>query len=150
MATGFTTQETVNLDRKIAAGVIDQNSTGQWFDSQVANVPSVFNKNVLTQFDLVPQASTVAIARSNASSNPTLISDLSQNASAIKLVAVTGTNGSTYLATSTYTAGQYGEAIRLRNWIHPTRVPLASGAPSAGYGIRLFQGNPATGGRSEE
>ena len=143
---GFLTQETVNIDRKISAGVIDANSTGQWYDAQVANIPSVFNKNVLTQFDSIPQASTVAIARTNATANPTLISDLSQNASAIRLVVITGSNNSTYLATSTYTAGQYGEALRLRNWIHPTRVPLSSGAPSVGYAIRVFQGNPASGG----
>jgi len=141
---GFSIQETVNLDRKLAAGVIDSSSATQWYDSKVANIPSVFNKNVLTEFHLVPEAANVTAARTNATNNSTLISDLSQNASAIRLSLVAGTSNSTYLATSTY--GSYGESVRLRNWIHPTRVPLTTGFPSTGYAIRVFQGNPAAGG----
>lgn len=141
---GFTATETINIDRKLAAGVVDAASSAQWYDSKVANIPSVFNKNVLTEFHLVPQASTKAIAQANAVANPTLISDLSQNASAIRLTVVTGTANSTYLATSNY--GTYGESVRLRNWIHPTRVALDTGLPSVGYVIRVFQGNPAAGG----
>ena len=141
---GFTVNETLGIDRKLAAGVVDNASSSQWYDSKVANIPSVFNKNVLTEFHLIPQAATKAIAQTNAAANNTLISDLSQNASAIRLSLVAGTTNSTYLATSSY--GTYGDSVRLRNWIHPTRVPLDTGFPSSGYTIRVFQGNPAAGG----
>lgn len=141
---GFQNIEISHLDLKIAAGVIDAASEGLWADSKISNIPSIFNKNVLTEFHLVPQAANLTTARTNATANPTLIQDYSQDANAIRLTVVAGTDSSTFLATSEY--GVYGESVRLRNWIHPTRVPLDTGLPSIGYGIRLFQGNPQYGG----
>lgn len=141
---GFSLNEVEKIDLKIAAGVIDAASEGLWADSKISNIPSIFNKNVLTEFHLVPQAANLTTARTNATANPTLIQDYSQDTAAIRLTVVAGTDSSTYLATSEY--GVYGESVRLRNWIHPTRVPLDTGFPSIGYGIRLFQGHPNYGG----
>ena len=141
---GFSQTETLNLDRKIAAGVIDANESGQWYDSQIANIPAILNKDVLTQFGEVPPANNRAAAQANAVAKPAIIQDYSDPANAVRLTVVSGTNGSTFLATSVQ--GVYSEDVRLCNWIHPTRIPLSSGLPSIGYTVKVYQGNPATGG----
>lgn len=141
---GFDTTERANISLKIAAGVFDANELGQWYDSQVPHVPVIRNRDVLTEFEKIPEAATVTVARNNALSKPTIIQDYSTNATAIRLSPVSGTNNSTFAATSTY--GNLGDSSRLRNWIHPTKVPRSTGLMSAGYTVRVFQGNPASGG----
>ena len=56
---------------------------------------------------------------------------------------MTGTNGSTWVAHSTY--NDASSAV-LTNWLLPQLVPQSSGVPSNGYAIRLYEGDPASGG----
>lgn len=147
---GYSTQESITLLNKVVAGVIDGAGIAaaqtQWYDTPpILNVTTVNSRNILTQYDSVPPATTLAIAQSNAAANPTIIQDLSVAANAARLYAVPGTGGTTYVVVKS-TATNYGESNRLRHWISPNRAPQASGASSAGYTLKLYSGNPASGG----
>jgi len=141
---GFSNQEAINLNfASLAAGVIDANSRAVWFEKQFGFSFILGADTVWTQIASIPAAGNLATARTNASSNPTLISDLSQNADAKRLTLIAGTNNSTYACYSTYNDTSSG---LLKNWLLPQLVPQASGAPSNGYAINLYDGNPASGG----
>ena len=141
---GFSNQERINMNSKaLAAAVIDANPVAQWYESRNAFSFIVDGGSVLTDFSLVPLAGSLAVARTNATNNPTLIQDKSQVASAIRLTAVAGTNNTTYIAYTTYNDTT---SARLTNWIQPQLVPQANGASSNGYAIVLYDGDPNDGG----
>ena len=137
---GFSNQERINMNSKaLAAAVIDASAASQWYESRNAFSFVMNGDNVLTEFASIPAASSLSAARSNASSNPAVISDLSQTSAAIRLTAVAGTNNSTWIAYSTYNDASSGA---LKNWIQPQLIPQASGAVSNGYAIVLYDGDP--------
>lgn len=143
---GFSNQEQINLASKVLqAGVIDANAAAVWYETFFANNFIVDAGTVWTAMPTLRTlpAGTRTIARTNAAANPTLIQDLSQNGSAIRLTAVAGTNGSTWAAYSVY--GNSNSPL-LRNWLLPQLVPQANGAPSNGYAIQLYNGQPGAGG----
>lgn len=141
---GFSNQEAINLNfASLAAGVIDANSSAVWFEKQFGFGFILDAGVVWTQLASIPAAGNLATARSNASSNPTLIEDLSQNTDAKRLTLITGTNDSTFAAYSTYNDPSSG---LLKNWLLPQLVPQTSGAPSNGYSIQLYDGDPDSGG----
>lgn len=152
---GFSNQERINLTSKVlAANVIDANETAQWYETRLANEFVLRPENVLTQLGLVPSAATLSQAQTNALANPTIIQDASQfsaafsgsynpGVTALRLTPIPGTNGSTYVAYSIYNDFS---SNRLKNWIQPQRHPQPSGVPSIGYTVRLFNGDPASGG----
>lgn len=143
---GFSNQEQINLASKVLqAGVMDANASAVWYETFFANNFIVDAGTVWTALPTLRTlpAGTRAVARSNAASNPSLIQDLSQPAGAIRLTAVAGTNGSTWAAYSVY--GNSNSAL-MRNWLLPQLIPQANGAPSNGYAIQLYNGNPAAGG----
>lgn len=143
---GFTNQERINLFTKaLAAGVIDANSVAVWFEtffpfSFIMDAQQVWTE--LTTLRSYP-AGNITTARANAVAIPTIIQDLSYPASAVRLTLVAGTNNSTWAAYSVY--GDPSSAL-LRNWLLPQLVPQASGAPSNGYAINLYDGDPNAGG----
>ena len=59
------------------------------------------------------------------------------------MTLVPGTNFSTY---ATYTTPGDTTSAQLRNWLMPQLVPQGSGAPSNGYAIQLYNGDPNAGG----
>jgi hypothetical protein len=143
---GFSNQEQINLASKVLqAGVMDANASAVWYETFFANNFIVDAGTVWTALPTLRTlpAGTRAVARSNAAANPTLIQDLSQTGSAVRLTAVAGTNGSTWAAYSTY--GNANSAL-LRNWLLPQLLPQSNGAPSNGYAVQLYNGNPASGG----
>ena len=71
-----------------------------------------------------------------------IISDLSAAGSAIQLTAVPAVNN-TYVALTT--PGDFSSAV-VDNWVLPQFVPQSNGLPSFGYSIRLYDGDPNTGG----
>ena len=141
---GFSNQERINLFTKaLAAGVYDANSTAVWYESKFPFTFALDGDSVWTNLAGIPAAANLTTARSNAASNPTIIEDLSQNADAVRLTLVSGTNSSTYAAYATYNDTS---SELLKNWILPQLVPQSSGTPSIGYAIALYDGDPASGG----
>jgi len=137
---GFSNQERINMNSKaLAAAVVDAAAASQWYESRNAFSFVMDGDSVLTEFGSVPVAANLTAARSNASNNPTIISDLSQPTSAIRLTAVAGTNNSTWIAYSTYNDPSSGV---LKNWIQPQLKSQSTGAPSIGYAIVLYDGDP--------
>jgi hypothetical protein len=141
---GFSNQERININSKaLAASVFDANSVAQWYESRFPFAFIVKESSVLSELSSVPIAADLATARTNASNNPSIIQDLSQNASAVRLTVVGGTNNSTYVAYQTYNDTS---STQLINWLQPQLIPQSSGVASIGYAIQLYDGNPNSGG----
>ena len=141
---GFSNQEAINLNfASLAAGVIDANSSAVWFEKQFGFSFILGADTVWTQLASIPAAGNLTTARANATANPTLIQDLSQATSAKRLTLIAGTNDSTFACYSTYNDPSSG---LLKNWLLPQLVPQSSGAPSNGYSIQLYDGDPNAGG----
>lgn len=145
---GFSNQERINLLTKaLAAGVLDANSFSVWYESffpfRFINEGSTVWLELPT-LRLYPAAN-LTVARANAAlpALATILEDISQPASAVRLTAVTGTNGSTWTAYNTY--GDPSSDTK-RNWVLPQLVSQANGMPSNGYSIRLYEGDPNAGG----
>ncbi|MAG26013.1 hypothetical protein CMI47_10580 [Candidatus Pacearchaeota archaeon] len=141
---GFSNQERINFNSKaLAASVVDANPVSQWYETRNPFAFMLDGKKILLQLSSVPAAASLATARTNASNNPTIISDLSQNASAVRLTLVSGTNNSTYISYTTYNDTT---SPVLDNWLQPQMVLQSSGAASIGYAIQLYDGVPGSGG----
>lgn len=144
---GFSGQEGLNLANKVLqGGVIDANPTAVWYETFFANNFIVDASSVWTALATIRQhpASTRAIAQQNVAGPLSgLVEDRTAFASAVRLTQVAGTNSSTWAAYSTH--GNPSSTL-LKNWLLPQLVPQASGAPSNGYAISLYNGNPAAGG----
>lgn len=144
---GFSNQEQINLASKVLeGGVIDANPTAVWYETFFANNFIVDAASVWTALATIRQypASTRTLAQQNVAGPLSgLVEDRTAFASAARLTQVAGTNSSTWAAYSTY--GNTSSGL-LKNWLLPQLVPQASGAPSNGYAISLYNGNPAAGG----
>jgi hypothetical protein len=143
----LTNQERINSYSQILQALVVGSPKQAWYESQLFYETSIISDQVLNNEDVKilksKPASNLTIARSNASTIPNVLSDLSQFSNAIRLTPVPGTNGMVYVALSTY--GDFN-STRLKLWIQPQMVPQLSGLPSNGYAIRLFNGNPNSGG----
>lgn len=156
---GFTNQERINLNSKVLqAGVIDAAEGAAWFESRFTNQFVVDPASVWLQLSQIPVAANIATAQANAAANPTIIADWSQGdqpyggtaifggagvGTAVRLTEVPGTNGSTFVAYTTF--GDTSSPI-LDNWILPQLVPQANSQASIGYSIQLYDGDPNAGG----
>lgn len=144
---GFSGQEGLNLANKVLqGGVIDANPTAVWYETFFANNFIVDASSVWTALATIRQypASTRAIAQQNVGGPLAgLVEDKTAFENAVRLTQVAGTNSSTWAAYSTH--GNASSPL-LKNWLLPQLVPQASGAPSNGYAISLYNGNPAAGG----
>lgn len=144
---GFSNQERINLNSKVlAARVKDANEAAQWFESRFFADFVIDAEKVWTEFPLLRQfpAANLAAAQANAAGPLSgVIEDISAPVDAVRLSAVPGTNGSTYVAYSIF--NDFSSPI-LGNWLQPQQVPQTSGAASIGYSIRLFEGDPNLGG----
>lgn len=141
---GFSNQERINMFAKaLLSGVIDANASAVWYETFTPYSLLLDGGKVWTQLSSIPAAGNLSTAQSNASANPTLIQDKSAAASAVRLTAVAGTNNTTYIAYNTYNTPSSGV---LDNWLQPQLVPQSSGAPSNGYSIQIYDGDPDAGG----
>lgn len=145
----FSDKARINLFAKaLAAGVIDANSVSAWYETFFPFQFQLDATKVLMQLDLLKQhpAGTMAQARVNCGIGGSLsgvIQDLSQHIDAVRLSPIVGTNQTTWAAYETY--GDTTSTL-LDNWLLPALVPQASGAPSNGYAILLWNGDPNAGG----
>jgi len=143
---GFSQLERINIAAKaLQAGVIDANPNSVWYEVFFPFTFVLAAEQVWTEMPRLQGlvAGNLATAQTNAAANPDLIQDLSDPASATQMTLVPGTNFSTYAAYET--PGDTSSA-QLRNWLLPQLVPQASGAPSNGYAMQLYNGDPNAGG----
>lgn len=143
----FNNQDRLNLVTKsLIAGVLDGNSLSQWYETVFPFSFMIHANKVLTQIDTVRQhpASTIPEARANVANHlQDIVVDYSALSDAVRLTEVTDSNKTTWAAYSVY--GDTSSPV-LDNWLQPQLVPQANGFPSNGYGILLWDGDPANGG----
>lgn len=143
---GFSQLERINIAAKaLQAGVVDANPSSVWYE---VFFPFTFIQSSEQVWTEMPRlrgltAANRAQAQANAAANTDLIQDLSADADAVQMTLVPGTNFSTYAAYAT--PGDTSSA-QVKNWLLPQLVPQSSGAPSNGYAIYLYNGDPAAGG----
>lgn len=145
---GFSNQERINTNAAaLQASTLDANASSVWYEKIFNFQFALPSYRIWTQFTSIPEASTVAIARTNASNNPTIIDDLSQDADAVRLSKIPGTNDSTF---ATYTTYNDFSTDVLGNWIQPQQITqktgVSAGQPSSGYTTTLYNGDPSNGG----
>jgi hypothetical protein len=143
---GFTNQERTNIAAKaLQAGVIDGNSESVWYETFFPFTFVVSSEQVWTELETLRDlpAANLAAAQANAVASPTILQDLSANVDSTRLTLLAGSNFSTYIAYETY--GDPTTA-QLKNWVLPQLIPRASGAPSNGYSVQLYDGDPNDGG----
>jgi len=129
--------------KALLSGVIDANASAVWYETFNPYSSLMDGGQVLTELSSIPAAGNLTAAQNNATANPTLIQNLSAAADAVRLTPVAGTNNSTYIAYSTYNNPASGV---LTNWLQPQLIQQSSGAPSNGYSIQLYDGDPNAGG----
>lgn len=144
---GFSNQERINLVTKaLAAGVLDANEAAVWYETLFPFAFTLGADKVWTQLDAIrsnPAANLAAAQANAAGALAGIVEDLSDPVDAVRLTQVPGTNQKTYAAYSTF--GDVSSSV-LDNWVQPQQSPQASGTPSNGYSIRLFNGDPNAGG----
>lgn len=143
----FNNQDRINLVTKsIVAGVLDGNSLSQWYETIFPFSFMVSAGKVLTELDTVRQhpATNIAQAQTNVANHlQGVVEDFSSLGLAVRLTEVPDSNKTTWAMYSSY--GDTTSSV-LDNWIQPQLIPQASGNPSNGYGVLLWDGDPATGG----
>ena len=143
----FSNQDRINLVTKsIIAGVLDGNSVSQWYETLFPFSFMVHSGKVLTQLDTIRQypASTIPEAQTNVATHlQDIVGDFSSVNNAVRLTEVTDSNKTTWAAYENYGDSS---STHLDNWLQPQLVPQANGTPSNGYGILLWDGDPASGG----
>jgi hypothetical protein len=143
----FSNQDRINLVTKsLVAGVLDGNSLSQWYETLFPFTFMVESGKVLTQLDTIRQhpASTILEAQNNVALHlQGIVADYSSLNTAIRLTEVTDSNKTTWAA---YSVHGDTTSPMLDNWIQPQLVPQATGNPSNGYGILLWDGDPSAGG----
>ena len=143
---GFSQLERIKIAAKaLQAGVIDANPSTVWYETFFPFTFVLSAEQVWTEMPTLRglPAANLTDAQTNAAANPTLIEDLSDTAAATELTLVAGTNFSTYV---TYETPGDTSSTQMKNWLLPQLVPQESGAPSNGYSIQLYDGDPDAGG----
>ena len=145
---GFSELELTKLAAKaLAAGVKDADPGTQWYESVTPNSFVVGGEKVWTAPDVETlrnnPVATAAAARTLVSGTLSgIVADLSLPENAVKLTAVPGISN-TYVALNT--PGDFSSG-RLENWVLPQFVLQSNGLPRFGYAVRLYDGDPASGG----
>jgi len=125
------------LSLQISGGADQAPGKKFWYNEEHPWSPIVVPDNIWSDFATIPPATTPAQADANAIANPTIIERLET-----RLTNNPTSNNRQYEARQTY--GDRTSDIYV-NWIQPALV-RDSGAPSNGYIIRLYNGDPSGGG----
>jgi len=132
----FSQNEKLAIAEKLALQITSTTDDKFWYNELFGNLPLVNPKNILTDISLIPGASSLAQAQTNVINNPTLIEEIK-----IRLTVDLTSNYSAYISTVTY-----NDFTNLYdNFISPALIRY-SGSPSYGYGVRLYDGDPDSGG----
>ncbi len=145
---GFTTNEIIKrADKVLAANVVDGAEGSAWYEVRQSFEFVSDPSKIYLDFNEIRNNPAIDIATARSLSTGTLdgiVQDLSALSGAIKLVEIPGTNISTYRSfiNQDFTSGALGD------WVQPQYAPRPNNnnAPSNGYQIRLFDGDPNTSG----
>ncbi|CAM0042812.1 hypothetical protein VPHK406_0024 [Vibrio phage K406] len=147
----FTQGDLTKLASKVlAAGVVSSENAKQWYEASLANNTIVDSGSVWSDMSSLKllYANNVREACQRAFDNPEVLEVHGYNAdgtfndaTAVRMTPVIGTNGHDWLITDTYN----DPSSVIRNVISPTQVPRPNGLPSAAYSCRLFRGLPSLG-----
>jgi len=142
----FLQEELRNLSFKsVVAGILGTRNrstapdNGTYYEEIATSALSINPNQILSNIANVPVANNISEADNAATLNPLLIKAYN-SANAIHLSPLPGNKA--FFATETF--GDLG--TRITNLIMPQMVPKPDGHPSLGYTIRLYNGNPASGG----
>lgn len=138
----FSLTERINLAAKaLAGGVLDGDPGTQWYESVIPYSLTLPAQSVWTEYDTIVQnpAANLATAIANVAGP---LASVVQGPTTVRLTPVPSVNN-TYVALSSY--GDF-TSIRLGGWVAPVLAPQASGLPSFGYAVRLYEGDPSAGG----
>lgn len=143
----FNNQDRINLVTKsLISGVLDGNSLSQWYETIFPFSFMIHSDRVLTQLDRIKQypASTIPEAQTNVANHlQDIVMDYSALGNAVRLTEVADSNKTTW---ASYSVHNDPSSPMLDNWLQPQLVPQTNGYPSNGYGILLWDGDPANGG----
>lgn len=145
---GFSNQEVINISRaSLLASVLDSNGEAVWYEKTFPYEITLPASKVWTEISDIPEASNLTKARQGAQQFGRIIADYSRPNDSLALSEIPGSNKTTFGA---YTSYMNFSSDLLGGWIQPQRVLQRQGAslgqPSFGYTVRLFNGDPATGG----
>lgn len=144
----FLQEELINYSAKGWQGILgsgDRNSApdnlAPWEEISTNGI-IISPRQMWTQLDLIPSAPTLLDAQQNALLFPTIIEDRST----VAVHCTPSPNNKLFFATTTF-----GDlSTRLKNWILPQLISRTDGSfkgfPSIGYMVRLYNGDPNSGG----
>ncbi len=136
------TTDNINMNSKVlAAGVIDANSSAQWYESRFLYESTVDSSKVWAEVDRLKElpAANRAAANTNVAANTDLFAD--HSTTGIRLTSVPGTSGTTWVAYETH---DDASSNRMDGWIQPQMIPQANGAASVGYAVQIFTGGDSS------
>lgn len=143
----FSQLDQINKTFNAFLASIASSAGASWYESKFILEYASEAEMVLNQIDVNTlkgfPASTPAQAVTNAAINSTLVEDRSDVSAALRLTEVPGTNGQVYAAYSTYNDLT---STRYKKFLKPWLIPKTDGTPSNGYSIRLWEGDPDSGG----
>ena len=144
---GLTNQEKINLNSKVlAAKVIDNNQSAQWYESKFPYSPNTVSQRIPIEYAAIlanPAANQTEAQANVAGPLADIVIDYTLTNQARRLTTVAGANGTTWVAKETY--GDFSSPT-ITDWLQPQAIPKTNGDPSAGYSIRLYNGDPDNGG----
>jgi len=139
---GFTELERIKIAAKaLQAGVVDANPNSVWYEVFFPYSFVLESEQVWVEMPALKAlpASDLATAQANAAANPTLIQDRSDPVTATQMTLIAGTSFSTY---AVYATPGDPSSAQEKNWLLPALVPQPSSAPSNGYAVQLYDGDP--------
>jgi len=132
----FSQDEKLAISEKIALQITSTTSDKFWYNELFPSLPLVNPKNILTEMDTIPGASSLAQAQANVIAHPTILEEIT-----VHLTVDLTSNYCAFILTDTF-----GDmSTRIQNSISPALIET-SGSPSYGYSVRLYDGDPDSGG----
>lgn len=139
----YSAVEKLSLAQKLALGIFDSAPAGTvggkyWYSELFGWAPITPPSKLWNSFTSIPSADNPTQADSNVIANPTILEKRK-----VRLTVETTSNSRSYMPYSTY--GSKASAM-YTNWIQPSFFLNGFGDPSAGYIVRLYHGDPDSGG----
>jgi hypothetical protein len=133
----FSQDERIALGEKLSQQLVSTTYTKFWFNELFGWMPSIDPTKIWLNFSNIPGAANPTEADQAVVANPTLLSKIK-----IRLTPDLTSNYGAYIARSTY--NNHTSSI-LNQWLQPSLI-RKNGDPSNGYILKLYHGDPDTGG----